>query len=74
MELTELLRLLFEADVCRDELLDLFEIAVVRLLAGGATAAVVEDVDEDMKDDGSWVAVEIDVFGGAILPTYTQLC
>lgn len=61
-----------EADVCKDELLDLFVIVVVLFVAGADVAAVAK-LDAVIDTAGSWIVEAVDTFGGAACPTFLNV-
>ena len=69
VELTELFRLLLDADVYKEELLDLFEIAVV-LFAGGAGGTELVNVDAGIDASTSLVVEETEAFDVGMCPTW----
>ena len=69
VEFTELFKLLLDADVCKDELLDLFVIVVV-LLVDDAGIAAAAKFDTGIDIVCPCMVEEIDVFGGAACPTF----
>ena len=58
--------------MCRDELLDLVEIVVVRL-AGGAAAITAGTVDVGIDATESCNADDVEAFEGATCPTYLSV-